>query len=151
MAEWNCDNCATWCTFLLDQRVSNHKTCARNKCEDATTLDSLLNSITMETEFQILNTLLADKAAQLQLTEYRIFDIFCAWENIDATKSEYEVIYPSRFELHDKQADLNFIKAAQNVAGLINSATPQKELKKQFVRITSSNDDLIGSSRTKNR
>ena len=102
----------------------------------------IISAITMETEFQI-NTLLANKAAQLQLTEYHIFALFCAWKGIDSTKTDYEVIYPSRFELRDKQADLNFIKAARDIATLINSVTLQRELNKQFARVALSDDDLI--------
>ena len=102
-----------------------------------------ISAVAIETEFQILNTLLADKAAQLQLTEYRIFDHFCAWEAIDGAKTGFEVNYPTHFELRDKQADLNFIKAAREAAALINSATLQTELNKQLARIALPNDDLI--------
>ena len=38
------------------------------------------SAVAMETEFQILNTLLAGKSAQLQLCEYQLFKIFCAWK-----------------------------------------------------------------------
>ena len=102
-----------------------------------------ISAVAIETEFQILNTLLADKAAQLQLTEYRIFEHFCAWEAIDQAKTGFEVNYPTHFELRDKQADLNFIKAAREAAALINSATLQTELNKQLARIALPNDDLI--------
>ena len=102
-----------------------------------------ISAVAIETEFQILNTLLADKAAQLQLTEYRIFDHFCAWEAIDGAKTGFEVNYPTHFELRDKQADLIFIKAAREAAALINSATLQTELNKQLARIALPNDDLI--------
>ena len=102
-----------------------------------------ISAVAIETEFQILNTLLADKAAQLQLTEYRIFDHFCAWEAIDGAKTGFEVNYPTHFELRDKQADLNFIKAAREAAALVNSATLQTELNKQLARIALPNDDLI--------
>ncbi len=103
----------------------------------------IISAVAMETEFQILNTLLSDKAAQLQLTEYRIFALFCDWEGIDASTTDYEVIYPSRFELRDKKADLEFIKEARDVAALINSVTLQRELNKQFARVALSDDDLI--------
>ena len=102
-----------------------------------------ISAVAIETEFQILNTLLADKAAQLQLTEYRIFEHFCAWEAIDQAKTGFEVNYPTHFELRDKQADLNFIKAAREAAALVNSATLQTELNKQLARIALPNDDLI--------
>ena len=103
----------------------------------------VVSAVAMETEFQILNTLLADKAAQLQLTEYRIFEIFCAWEGIDHANAGFEVNYPTHFELRDKQADLNFIKAAREAAAMINSATLQTELNKQLARIALPDDDLI--------
>ncbi len=102
-----------------------------------------ISAVAIETEFQILNTLLADKAAQLQLTEYRIFEHFCAWEAIDGGKTGFEVNYPTHFELRDKQADLNFIKVAREAAALVNSATLQTELNKQLARIALPNDDLI--------
>ena len=97
----------------------------------------------IETEFQILNTLLFDKAAQLQLTEYRIFDLFCAWEGIDSAKTGYEVKYPTRFELRDKKADLDFVKAAREVSMLIKSVSLQHEMNKQFARVALADDDLI--------
>ena len=52
-----------------------------------------VSAVSIEIEFQILNTLLADKAAQLQLSEYRIFEHFCAWEAIHGGKSGFEVNY----------------------------------------------------------
>lgn len=103
----------------------------------------IISAVAMETEFQILNTLLAEKAAQLQQTEYQIFKMFCEWEGIDSTKQDFEVVYPQTFELRDRRADLDFIKAAKDVASLIKSVTLQRELNKQFARITLSDDDLL--------
>lgn len=103
----------------------------------------IISAVAMETEFQILNTLLAEKAAQLQQTEYQIFKMFCEWEGIDSTKQDFEVVYPQTFELRDRKADLEFIKAAKEIASLIKSVTLQMELNKQFARIALSDDDLI--------
>lgn len=103
----------------------------------------IISAVAMETEFQILNTLLSDKAAQLQLTEYQIFDIFCAWEGIDMEKTGLEVVYTNHFELRDKRADLDFIKAARDIAMLIKSVSLQREINKQFARVALSDDDLI--------
>ena len=41
---------------------------------------SVASVVAIETEFQILNPLLAEKAAQLALTENQLFRIFCRWE-----------------------------------------------------------------------
>jgi len=103
----------------------------------------VISGVAMETEFQILNTLLAGKSAQLQLCEYQLFRIFCAWEGIDAETSGYEVTYPLRFELRDRKADLEFLTAARDTAEKINSATLIKALNKELARVSLSDDVLI--------
>ena len=44
---------------------------------------AVASGVAIETEFQILNTLLVEKAAQLALTENQLFRIFCRWEGVD--------------------------------------------------------------------
>ncbi len=43
---------------------------------------AVASGVVIETEFQILNTLLAEKAAQLAVTENQLFRIFCRWEGV---------------------------------------------------------------------
>ena len=71
----------------------------------------------IETEFQILNTLLAEKAAQLAVTENQLFRIFCRWEGVDYDAANVVVTYPQRFELRDRRADLHFLVRAKEVDG----------------------------------
>ncbi len=52
------------------------------------------SGVAIETEFQILNTLLAEKAAQLALTENQLFRIFCRWEGVDYDAANVVVTYP---------------------------------------------------------
>ena len=66
----------------------------------------------IETEFQILNTLLAKKAARLALTESQLFRIFCRWEGVDYNAVDVVVTYSQRFELRDRRADLDFLVRA---------------------------------------
>jgi hypothetical protein len=101
------------------------------------------SAVAMETEFQILNTLLAGKSAQLQLCEYQLFRIFCAWEVIDIETAGYEVTYPLRFELRDRKADLEFLASARDVAEKIKSATLIKALNKELARVSLSDDTMI--------
>ena len=101
------------------------------------------SAVAMETEFQILNTLLAGKSAQLQLCEYQLFRIFCAWEVIDIETAGYEVTYPLRFELRDRKADLEFLATARDVAEKIKSATLIKALNKELARVSLSDDTMI--------
>jgi hypothetical protein len=46
-----------------------------------------------------LNTLLAEKAAQLALAENQLFRIFCRWDGVDYDSANVVVTYPQRFEL----------------------------------------------------
>ncbi len=103
----------------------------------------VISAVAMETEFQILNTLLAGKSAQLQLCEYQLFKIFCAWEGIDPEAAGYEVTYPLRFELRDRKADLEFLSSARDVAEKIKSATLIKALNKELARVSLPDDTMI--------
>ncbi len=62
----------------------------------------MLAGVTIDTEFQILITLLAEKAAQLALTENQLFRIFCRWEKVDYDAANVVVTYPQRFELYPR-------------------------------------------------
>ena len=65
---------------------------------------AVASGVAIETEFQILNTLLAEKAAQLSVTENQLFRIFCRWEGVDYDAANVVVTYPQRFELRDRRA-----------------------------------------------
>lgn len=76
---------------------------------------AVASGVAIETEFQILNTLLAEKAAQLAVTENQLFRIFCRWEGVDYDGANVVVTYPQRFELRDRRADLDFLVRAKEV------------------------------------
>jgi hypothetical protein len=97
----------------------------------------------IETEFQILNTLLAQKAAQLELTENRMFRIFCRWEGVAFEEAKIKIVYPMRFELRDRGADLEFLTKAKAVAEKIGSPTLQREIDRQLARVVLERDDVL--------
>ncbi len=101
------------------------------------------SGVAIETEFQILNTLLAGKAALLQATELRLFALFCLWEGLDFASSELVVTYPLRFELRDRNADLLFLRSARELAAGIGSATLMVELNRQVARLVLERDDVL--------
>lgn len=70
----------------------------------------------IETEFQILNTLLA--------------------ENVVVT-------YPQRFELHDRRADLDFLVRAKEVTAKTGSPTLQREIERQLARVVLERNDVL--------
>jgi hypothetical protein len=103
----------------------------------------IVSAVAIETEFQILNTLLGEKAAQLEVTENQLFRIFCRWENVDWHTAEIVVTYPKRFELRDRKADLDFLEKALKVAEGINSPTLKRELERQVARVVLERDDVL--------
>ena len=101
------------------------------------------SGVAIETEFQILNTLLAEKAAQLALTENQLFRIFCRWEEVDYDAANVVVTYPQRFELRDRRADLDFLVRAKEVTERIGSPTLQREIDRQLARVVLERDDVL--------
>ena len=101
------------------------------------------SGVAIETEFQILNTLLAEKAAQLALTENQLFRIFCRWEGVDYDAANVVVTYPQRFELRDRRADLDFLVRAKEVTERIGSPTLQREIDRQLARVVLERDDVL--------
>jgi hypothetical protein len=84
---------------------------------------AITHGVAIETEFQILNTLLAEKAAQLAVTENQLFRIFCRWEGGEYDAANVVVTYPQRFELGYRRADLDFLVRAKKVTAKIGSPT----------------------------
>jgi hypothetical protein len=70
---------------------------------------AVASRVAIETDFQILNTLLAEKAAQLAVTENQLFRIFCRWEGVDYDAANVVVTYPQRFELRDRRAAVFYV------------------------------------------
>ena len=104
---------------------------------------AVASGVAIETEFQILNTLLAEKAAQLALTESQLFRIFCRWEGVDYDAANVVVTYPQRFELRDRRADLDFLVRAKEVTAKIGSPTLQREIDRQLARVVLERDDVL--------
>ena len=68
------------------------------------------------------------------MTENQLFRVFCQWEGIDWRTAGVVVIYPKRFELRDRKADLDFLNKALTIAERIGSATLRRELKRHWRR-----------------
>ena len=104
---------------------------------------AVASGVAIETEFQILNTLLAEKAAQLAVTESQLLRIFCRWEGVDYDAANVVVTYPQRFELRDRRADLDFLVRAKEVTEKIGSLTLQREIDRQLARVVLERDDVL--------
>jgi len=92
----------------------------------------------IKTEFQLLNALLAEMASGLQLTEYRMLEVFCRWLGKEEQAATVIIQYPEKFELRDREQDLSLLKEADGLS--VESPTFQKELQKLVASITLEDD-----------
>ena len=65
------------------------------------------SGIALQTEFQLLNARLSEKADYLQNAEEQIWKLFADWQGRDF---DGEIIYPDSFNLRDYASDLQFLK-----------------------------------------
>ena len=98
------------------------------------------SGIALQTEFQLLNARLAEKADYLQNAEEQIFDLYAAWQG---TTFDGEIIYPNSFDLRDYASDLQFLQAAK--ASGVRSTTFTKEVDKQIARAVVDDDEKIAN------
>lgn len=97
------------------------------------------SGVATEADFLVLNARLSDKAATLEKVEYKIWDLFFAWQGI-APSEDFEVRYETSFSLRDKQRDLN--QLAQGLS-LVDNPLYQAEAKKAIVEITLDDEETI--------
>jgi hypothetical protein len=98
------------------------------------------SGIALQTEFQLLNARLSEKADYLQNTEEQIFDLYAKWQG---TTFDGEIFYPESFDLRDFSADLQFLQQAK-ASGVI-SDTFIKEVDKQIARAVVDDDGKIAN------
>ena len=98
------------------------------------------SGIAIQTEFQLLNARLSEKADYLQNTEEQIFDLYAKWQG---TTFDGEIFYPESFDLRDFSADLQFLQQAK-ASGVI-SDTFIKEVDKQIARAVVDDDEKIAN------
>ena len=97
-----------------------------------------MSGVAIETEFQLLNSRLADKAKSIELAEEQMWKLWSAYMGYtwDGT-----VMYPMSFNIRDSYNDLDFYLKA------INSGVPSKlykdELYKQIAEVVIDDSALL--------
>jgi hypothetical protein len=97
------------------------------------------SGVATEADFLVLNARLADKAATLEKTEIKIWDLFFAWQGIEPSE-DFEICYETSFSIRDKARDL--AQLAQGLA-LVDNPLYQAEAKRAIVEITLDDDETI--------
>ena len=96
------------------------------------------SGVAMQTEFQMLNAKLAEKADILELVEEQIFDLFCQWQQVT---NDVEVFYPDAFDLRDYDKELIFLQ--QMRATGVQSETLNKEIDKKIADLLLDDEVLV--------
>jgi hypothetical protein len=75
------------------------------------TAAKLLSGVAMQTEFQLLNAKLAEKAKNLELAEEQLWDIFARYQGLNDFTGEIK--YQDAYGIQDKQAEYTKLQVAK--------------------------------------
>jgi len=95
------------------------------------------SGIALQTEFQMLNSKLSEKADLLELAEEQLWTIWCAWQN-----REWDglIDYADSFDLRDYHADLEFLQMAKATG--LQSGTFNRSIDRQIAALVVDDDEL---------
>jgi len=98
----------------------------------------IASGIALQTEFQLLNARLSEKADYLENAEEHIWGLFAKWQDRDWDGS---VDYPDTFDIRDWANDLQYLQMAKSSG--IKSETFNKELDKQIAEAVIDDNETI--------
>ena len=99
-----------------------------------------MSGVAMQTEFQMLNAKLSEKADLLELAEEQMWTLFCNWQDVTP---DVEVFYPDSFDLRDYDKELLFLQ--QMKASGVRSVTLSQEVDKQIADLVLDDEKLAQS------
>ena len=103
--------------------------------------EKTINSgIALQTEFELLNARLSEKADYLENAEEHIWRLFAKWQD---KEFDGEIEYPDTFNLRDYASDLQFLQVAK-ASGVV-SDTFAKEVDKQIARAVVDDDEKLAN------
>jgi len=96
------------------------------------------SGVALQTEFQLLNARLSEKADILELAEEQLWELFCIWQGVTP---DVEVFYPDSFDLRDYPNELAFLQQAR--ASGVRSNTFLKAVDKLIADLVLDDDELL--------
>ncbi len=103
-----------------------------------TTKTAVSSGIALQTEFELLNARLSEKADNLQLAEEQLFKLYALFQN---TEFNGEINYPDSFNIRDYASDLVYYQQAKSMN--IGSPTFSKEVDKEIARAVIDDDSKL--------
>jgi hypothetical protein len=96
------------------------------------------SGIALQTEFELLNARLSEKADNLQIAEENLFRLYAVFQN---RKFDGEIDYPDSFNIRDYASDLMFYQQAKAIN--VKSPTLVKEIDKEIARAVIDDDKKL--------
>jgi len=95
------------------------------------------SGIALQTEFQMLNSKLSEKADLLELAEEQLWKLWAIWQG---REWDGVIDYADTFDLRDYASDLEFLQMARATG--VQSATFKTSIDKQIAALVVDEDDL---------
>ena len=96
------------------------------------------SGVALQTEFELLNARLSEKADNLQIAEEQLFKLYALFQNV---KYDGEINYPDSFNIRDYASDLMYFQQAKALN--IGSPTFNKEVDKEIARAVVDDDEKL--------
>ena len=106
-----------------------------------TTKQQVSSGIALQTEFELLNARLSEKADNLEIAEEQLFRLYAQFQNVEF---DGEINYPDSFNIKDFAIDLQFFSMAK--AMNIQSPTFNKEVDKEIIRSVLDDDEKLNQA-----
>ena len=106
-----------------------------------TTKQQVSSGIALQTEFELLNARLSEKADNLEIAEEQLFRLYALFQNVEF---DGEINYPDSFNIKDYAMDLQFFSMAK--AMNIQSPTFNKEVDKEIIRSVLDDDEKLNQA-----
>ena len=103
-----------------------------------TTKQQVSSGIALQTEFELLNARLSEKADNLEIAEEQLFRCYAMFQN---STFDGEINYPDSFNIRDYASDLIYFQQAK--AMNIGSPTFEKEVDKEIARAVVDDDERL--------
>ena len=103
-----------------------------------TTKSGISSGVALQTEFELLNARLSEKADNLEIAEEQIFRLYAMFQD---TTFDGEINYPDSFNIRDYATDLLFYQQAKAIN--VQSPTLTKEIDKEIARAVVDDDEKL--------
>jgi len=103
-----------------------------------TSKTGISSGVALQTEFELLNARLSEKADNLQLAEEQLFKLYAMFQNVTF---DGEINYPDSFNIRDYATDLAFYQQAKAIN--VQSPTLAKEIDKEIARAVVDDDEKL--------